>query len=166
MRQNVVRRPQVLGCSCVLALTLCWTGQCLGQQGSLDPESIQLTRTLIHEKRQEIVSNVIDLTEEEARAFWPLYRDWRAKMAGLGNRIVGLVEQMEENWNEVDEAQAKSILDEWLRIQTEELRLKKQYLKRFRQILPDKKVTRFYQLENKMDVAVNYNLATSVPLVE
>ena len=44
--------------------------------------------------------------------------------------------------------------------------LKAQWVPRFREILPAKKVARFFQLENKMDAVIEYDLATSIPLVE
>ncbi len=137
-----------------------------GQLIVSDQGEIELTRKAIQMKRQEIVNTAMDLSDQEGQAFWPLYRDWRAKVAGLGDRKVLLIEELEDNWGELADKRAGSMLDEWFRIRTDELKLHKQYVKRFRKILPEKKVARFFQLENKMDAAVNYDLAGTVLLVE
>ena len=137
-----------------------------GQLIISDKGEIELTRKAIQTKRQEIVTTAMDFSDEEGQAFWPLYRDWRAKMAGLGDRKVPLIEELEDNWGELTDEQARSMLDEWFRIRTGELKLHKQYVKRFRKILPETKVARFFQLENKMDAAVNYDLAGAMLLVE
>lgn len=129
-------------------------------------DDIELTRVAIQAKRQELVTNAIYLTDAEGQKFWPLYRDWRAKMAGLGDRKVNIVQRVSEGFDDLSGEEAKQMVDEWLRLETEELKLKKNYLKRFRKILPEKKVARFFQLENKMDAILYYDLVERVPLVE
>jgi hypothetical protein len=47
----------------------------------------------------------------------------------------------------------------------ERTKLIQSYLPRFRQALPEKKVARYYQLENKIRAVVNFELARSIPLV-
>ena len=56
--------------------------------------------------------------------------------------------------------------DEYLSIQSMELSTRKKYLGKFRKVLPPKKVGRFYQTENKLDVAVRYELSSLVPLAK
>ncbi len=127
---------------------------------------IELTRQAVQSKRQEIVTNAMNLTDEESEKFWPVFRDWQAKNARLDDRRVELLAQMDEAWGGMSEERAQAILDDYMRIREDELKLRKQYIKRFRKILSHKKVTRFIQLENKMDAALNYNLAVTVPLIE
>ena len=137
-----------------------------GAQAPSTDEEIELTRLTIQAKRNEIVSTAIDLEPDESEAFWPLYRDWRAKIAGLGDRRVKIIRQVNEEYDLLTDTEARSILDEWVRIEGQELKLRKQYIKRFRRILPEKKVARFFQLENKMNVTVYYDLVGTVPLIE
>ena len=46
------------------------------------------------------------------------------------------------------------------------MKLPNQYLKRFRKVLPEKKVMRFMQIENKMDAVIEFELAGSIPLAK
>jgi hypothetical protein len=39
------------------------------------------------------------------------------------------------------------------------------FLPKFRKVLPEKKVARYYQLENKINAVVEYELAKQIPLV-
>ena len=71
---------------------------------------IELTRQAVQSKRQEIVTNAMNLTDEESQKFWPVFRDWRAKNAGLGDRRVELLAQMDEAWGGMTEEQAQAIL--------------------------------------------------------
>ena len=61
---------------------------------------------------------------------------------------------------------AKKLTDEFLAIQAEQQKLRLSYLPQFRKALPDKKVARYYQIENKISAAVGYELATEIPLMK
>ena len=125
--------------------------------GAPDRDRIELTRQAITTKRQALVTSAIDLTPEEAESFWPMYREWRAETAELGDRMVRLIEQVMDDYDN---------LVDWLRLERDRVKLKTPYVKRFRKILPHKKVARFVQLDNKMDTIVDYGLVERVPLVE
>lgn len=129
-------------------------------------KAIQLTRQEILAKRQEIVTEAMSFTPEEEKAFWPLYRDWRAKVAGLGDQQVALVKQVDTQYRTLDDVAAKQLIDTWIKLEKDLLKTRQDYLKRFRKVLPEKKVARFFQLENKMDSIVQFDLAGRLPLIE
>lgn len=137
-----------------------------GQAKSGEQGQIELSRQIIQMRRQEIVNQMMALTKEESEPFRQLYLDWRGKQAGLGDRKVTLITQLGENFGDLTDEKARPMLDEWMKIQEDELQLKKEYLKKFRKILPERKVARFFQLESKMDAAVAYDLAGKVLMVE
>ena len=70
-----------------------------------------------------------------------------------------------EHYPNVTSDEAKDMIDGYLDILSDELKLRKRYLSRFREVLPEIKVTRFYQVENKLDAAINMDLARSIPLI-
>ena len=127
---------------------------------------IALTRAQIQTERQEILAKAMNFTEEEALAFWPAYRDYRVDMARLGDRFVKVITEFTSaNANLTDE-QANRLLDEYLDIKAKEVSVKKKHVAAFRKILSPAKVTRFFQLENKLDAVVNFELAATVPLTK
>ena len=134
--------------------------------GDQAKKEIQLTRQIIQTERQAIVIQAMQLTSEENDSFWPLYRDWRAKVAGLGDRELKLITEFAENYDTLSDEQAGELINEWQKIDEQYLKMRKQYIKRFRKILPEKKVMRFFQLENKMDAVIDFELAGTIPLAE
>ena len=152
-----------------VGMIFCWLYSIPALYGQAQPGKqgqIELSRQIIQMRRQEIVSQMMALTEKESGPFWQLFKDWRGKQTGLGDRKVTLINQLGENFVDLTDDKAKTMLDEWMKIQDDELRLKKEYLKEFRKILPERKVARFFQLESKMDAAVAYDLAGRVLMVE
>jgi hypothetical protein len=125
---------------------------------------IALTRAEIQKARQTIIAGSMKLTEDEGLAFWPAYRDYRLDMARLGDRLVKVITEFVSAEATLSDEQANRLLDEYLDIKTKEVSVKQKHVKVFRKILPPAKVTRFFQLENKLDAVVNFELAQTIPL--
>jgi hypothetical protein len=126
---------------------------------------IALTRQVIQTKRQAIVTDTLKLPDDEARVFWPLYREYRGAMAKIEDRIVKLMKDFAANYETLTDTQAQDMLNEYLDIQIDEIEVKKTHIKKFSKDLPAKTVVRFFQLENKMDGIVRVQLSAQVPLV-
>jgi len=125
---------------------------------------IELTRANIQTARQAIIASAMELTDDESLAFWPAYRDYRVEMARLGDRLVKVITEFVSAKATLSDEQATRLLDEYLDIKAKDISVKKKYAGVFRKLLPAPKVTRFFQLENKLDAVVNYDLAKTVPL--
>lgn len=125
---------------------------------------IELTRAHIQKARQEIIAAAVHLTEDEALVFWPAYRDYRLDMARLGDRLVKVIQEFVGKDASLNDEQANRLTDEYLDIKADEVSVKQKHVKIFRKLLPAAKVARFFQLENKLDAVVNYELAATVPL--
>lgn len=125
---------------------------------------IQMTRAEIQKARQAIIAKAITLTEEESLKFWPAYRNYRLDMARVGDRIVRVINEFFKSDAPLTEEQANRLIDEFLDIKAKEVEVRRKHVKIFRKLLPATKVARFFQLENKLDAAVNYELARTIPL--
>ncbi len=125
----------------------------------------ELTRQVLATQRQAIVANALDLSREQSEAFWPLYREYDADRAKLGERRIRVLLNYEEAYPNLSADEADQMTREVLDIQGAEIELKKRYLGRFRKVLAEIKTARFYQIERKLDAAENMELAKSVPLV-
>lgn len=128
-------------------------------------DQIAQLRAEIQADRQSVVAHNLGLTDQEGMAFWPLYREYRGALAPIGDRMVKLITDYANTWEAVPDAQATAMLDEFFSIKKQELKVKEQYVTKFRKVLPAKKVTRFYQIENKLDAIVATGLAGDIPLV-
>jgi hypothetical protein len=126
---------------------------------------IALTRAEIQTERQALVAENLPLTEEQATAFWPLYRTYREEMAKLGDRLVAVIEDYAKNYETMTDPQSSAMIKEFLKIQKDEIAIKTSWVSKFEKILPAKTVARFYQIENKLDLIVRTSVAAEIPLV-
>jgi Spy/CpxP family protein refolding chaperone len=129
-------------------------------QADLDAQRAQ-----IQSDRNAAVAANLPLTDAQTATFWPLYKQYRAEMQKVGDRMLKLITDYANSYNTtLTDEQAAALLKEFLEIQKETLKIKEQYAPRFSAILPAKSVLRFYQIENKLDAMLMKSIAAQVPL--
>ena len=126
---------------------------------------IAADRAELQSNRQAIVAENLPLTEGEAKAFWPAYREYRGEMQKLGDRLVELFLNYAKNSESLSDSQATAMLDSYLAVQKDEAKIKSDWVPKFRKILPPKVVTRFYQIDNKLDAILRFDAVDRIPLV-
>ena len=129
-------------------------------------DTMQIVREKARADKKLFVAVNLQLTDSEAEAFWPIYDSYQKELDNLTDRFIKLIEDYARNYETMSDEVARKLLDEYLAIEGEHQRLRQSYLPKFREALPDKKVVRYYQLENKIDAVVDYELAANIPLVE
>ena len=129
-------------------------------------DNMQLVREKIKTDKKLFIAQNMNLTESEAKVFWPVYENYQKDLAKLVDKTVKLVENYAANYQTMTEEAAKELINGYLAIEGERVTLMKSFLPKFRKVLPEKKVARYYQLENKIDAVVNFGLAKQIPLVK
>jgi len=129
-------------------------------------DNMQIVREKVRADKKLFVAANMELTESEAKGFWPLYERYQKDLEKLGERTLELIRDYAMNFEKMSDEAAKKMLDEWLALEMERQKMREAYLPKFRAVLPDKKVARYYQLENKILAVVNYELAAEIPLVQ
>jgi hypothetical protein len=130
----------------------------------MTPGEVELTRSVVQTQRKAIVEMNMALDNETAKTFWPLYNEYQDGLRKVNDRSVALIQDYAGSWLELSDEKAASLTDEMLSIQMEKAKVRRSFAKKFRKQLPAKAVARFFQIENKLDAIVNYDLAASVPL--
>jgi hypothetical protein len=133
-------------------------------QGQVRSE-IELTRQQIQTDRQAIVAASLPLTEEQAAAFWPVYREYRTALTPIGDRQVQLITDFAEKYQAMTEADTERMLKEMFSVKRDQVEVQQKYLDRFKKVLPTVMVGRFYQIENKLDAIIMFDLAAGIPLM-
>jgi hypothetical protein len=129
-------------------------------------DEIEVTRSSIQTQRQAIVAAAMGLPEAQGQAFWPIYRDYRQDMAKSGDKMIGLLENYGSKYDTMTDADAEIMLKDFISIQKQELDTKTKWMKKFKTVLSGKELARFYQVENKLDLIVRYDVAKVIPLVK
>lgn len=130
--------------------------------------NMEILRQKLKADKKLVVAANMQLTEPEAKKFWPIYESYQDDLIKLNQRLGRLIVDYAEAYNKgmVPDATAKKLLNEALSIEEAEVKLKRSYVPRLEKALPAMKVARYIQLENKIRAAIRYELAAEIPLVE
>jgi len=129
-------------------------------------DDMQIVRDKIKADKKLFVSENMKLTESEAKAFWPVYDAYQKELAKRNERAGKLIEDYAKNYESMSNEVAKKLIDDFMAIQADQQKMRASYLPKFRAVLPEKKVARYWQLENKIGAVVAYALAANIPLVK
>jgi len=120
----------------------------------------------IQSNRKALVAVNLKLTDDEAAKFWPVYDRYQKEINAIGDRLVGVIQDYTANFSDLSNEKAMKLVDDYLAVEADRVKVKRAYVDEFAKALPGRKVTRFYQIENKMDAVIRYDLAATIPVVE
>ncbi len=127
---------------------------------------------IIHEKlkadKKLIVSKYMDLTESEAKNFWPVYDEYQKDLQKIHDRMGNLLKSYAADYRgqSLTDEKAKKLLDEWLTLEQDDAARRKSYVPKVLKVLSAKKSARYLQIENEYRILLNYDLTATVPLVQ
>jgi hypothetical protein len=151
--------------------TMALTGPSGAQEKAAPPPAKEqgkmlLTVDRIRTERKAIVTDYMDLTADEAKSFWPVYDAYQKDLEVPNKRLADLALRFGQAYPNLTDAEADKFLKDYLNAEKNILDRKRTFVGRFQKAIPAKKVLRLYQLENRMDATVDYNLASDLPLVK
>jgi hypothetical protein len=130
-------------------------------------DNMQILREKIKADKKLLVAANMELTESEAKNFWPIYEDYQKDLQKINERLGSLLQSYAADYKNktMTEEKAKKLTDEFLSIEQAEVKLKSSYVPKLSKALPATKVARYLQIENKIRAVIKYDLAATVPLV-
>jgi hypothetical protein len=126
----------------------------------------------VHEKlkaeKKTIVTKYMELTDAEAKNFWPVYEDYQKDLQKLNERLQTMLQSYAADYRSksLTDEKAKKLLDEWIAIEQDEVKQRKAFAPKVLKALPAKKAARYLQIENEYRMLIRYDLAATVPLVQ
>jgi hypothetical protein len=131
-------------------------------------DNMQILRDKIKADKKLVVAANMDLTEPEAKAFWPVYEEYQKDLSALNQRIGKLIESYAADYraNTLSDEKAQKLIDEMVAIEKADGGLQATYAPKLGKVLPPKKVARYLQIENKIRAALKYELAANIPAVQ
>ena len=129
-------------------------------------DNMDVLREKMRADKKLVVASVLQLTESEAKTFWPVYNAYQSDMITHYDRLGKLIDTFSQNYDTMSDAMAMKLLDEYMALERDYSAIQTKYLPRFKKELPPRKVARLYQIENKARALVDYEIARQIPFVK
>jgi hypothetical protein len=131
----------------------------------LTDSDIQLLRSNLQADKNEVIAHTMRFTETESTGFWPLYRDYSRDQHVIGDARVQLIKDYAKNYDSMDDAKASDMAQRLLDIDAKFTKLREDYWPKFEKALGAKRAARFYQVDNRLSLMINLQLASDIPLI-
>ena len=145
-------------------LVVCLAGSAAIADKSAD--NMDILREKARADKKVVVASVLQLTEGEAKVFWPVYNAYQSDMVSHYDRLMKLIDAYSKTYEAISDETATTMLGDYLSLEQAHVALLRSYVPRFQKVLPAKKMARLYQVENKIRALVNYELARGIPFVK
>lgn len=129
-------------------------------------DNMQILREKLKADKKLLVAANMELTEAEAKGFWPLYEAYQKELHKINDRLAMVIVAYAKEYNarSLTDDKAKKLLNDSLAVEEAEIKLKRATVPKLDKVLPGRKVARYMQIENKIRALVKYEIAGEVPL--
>jgi hypothetical protein len=129
-------------------------------------DDIKLFRKDIRSLKKQIISANIELTDAQAEQFWPIYDRYTAEMTKIMDRKFEILKEYARNYDTITDEQADSYIQGRAAVEDSILQLRLKYIPIFRKVLPGRTAALFTQIDWRLGLVVDLQLASQVPMIE
>jgi len=126
---------------------------------------LESQQKVLKKEKKEVVKDVLELTPEEAKVFWPLYDQYIEELKPFNQILVNTLTEYIDKYNKLTDEDAKRLFNNDILVEESRMRLKKKYYRKMVKVLPPQKVIRFFQLEKRLWALIYNDLTIDVPLI-
>lgn len=129
-------------------------------------DNMEILKEKLKADKKLVVAANMDLTEAEAKKFWPLYDEYQKELHKINERLATVIMAYAREYNAktlTDENAARLISDS-IAVEESEVKLKRTFQGKLAKALPGRKVARYLQIETKIRAIIKYEIAGEVPL--
>lgn len=132
------------------------------------PNNLEIVHEKLKADKKLIVAKYMELTESEAKRFWPVFEEYQKDLQTINQRLFNLLQSYATDYrnNSLTDEKARKLLDEWIAIENDDAKRRSSFVPKVTKALPAKKAARYLQIENEYRILLKYDLAATVPLVQ
>jgi hypothetical protein len=128
---------------------------------------LQLLRSDVNSLKVELVNSIMKLSAEDAKMFWPIYREYENE---LGKQAINRAELIAEfvrshQDGSFDNSKAKDMAARWFKSQRARLDLLEKYHGQIEKKLSAVHAGQFLQIENQIGLFIDITIASEMPKV-
>ncbi|HUK83716.1 MAG TPA: hypothetical protein VLZ12_13925 [Verrucomicrobiae bacterium] len=144
-------------------------GPLFAQQAPVDNTRayLEVLRSDFNADKVTLYNRVLQLSEPEAKKFWPIYRDYERELVALSDQRLELIRDFftrQEAGKLTNEASA-DIADRWLKTVQTRLDLWKKYHRKISKAVSPTRAAQFLQLENQIALFIDIAIASEMPAI-
>lgn len=136
-----------------------------GQPKPLTDDDIRLFRQDLQSVKSDVIRHTMLFSAAEDKAFWPVYNEYAEAQHSIADKRLAVIRDYAKNFDTLSDADASSLSARMLQVDDDTQALRKKYLPKFESALGAKRAAKFYQVDNRLTLIINIQLASEIPLI-
>lgn len=136
------------------------------QAPKITDQDVELLRKDLRTKKKQIVAANLQLTADQATKFWPVYDQYIAEQTKVHDQKYAVIKEFATSWGTISDAQAEDLTKRALAVDDQVAQLRMKYMPNFLKVLPGKQVATFFQIDRRLQMMVDLQLMSQLPLVQ
>ena len=136
------------------------------QPHRISDQEIEMLRKDLRSQKKQLIAANLTLTADEATKFWPVYDQYAAELAKIGDQKYALIKEYAQGFGSLTDEQALSLAKRSLALDEAVTGLRTKYLPIVNKVIPGKKAATFFQLDRRVGLLMDLQLASEIPLVQ
>jgi len=132
----------------------------------LTDDDIKLIRQDVQSVKDDVIRDTMQFNNTEAAAFWPVYKQYAQEQHAIAEKRFGVIKDYAKSFDTMNDATATDLTQRMFQIEEDLLALRKSYYPKFQAAIGGKQAAKFYQVDNRLTLIVNLQLASAIPLVQ
>jgi hypothetical protein len=160
------RVSAVMGFACIACLVqIAGPAPARGAEG-VSESDFELMRSDIRTKKAALIADRMRFTDKEAAAFWPVYRQYQADLAAINDKKVSIMKDYLSRHDALTDQQANQLAQDVFDVDQKTLDLRARCFGALEKIMPAKTIVRWLQLERRLQLLVDAQLAKDLPVIQ
>jgi Spy/CpxP family protein refolding chaperone len=128
-------------------------------------DALKSFRADLQGTRADIVAKNITLTADQASKFWPMFNQYQQEQNVIMDEQLKGVQKYVDAYPNLDDATALSLLSAHLQNDSKMVALRQKYLAEFQNVVPANTAARVVQIDRRLSLASQMEIASRIPLI-
>ena len=134
-----------------------------GAERNTSESDFELMRSDIRTKKATMIADRMKFTDPEAAAFWPVYRQYETELAAINDKKVSIMKEYLSHYESLNDKRAKQLAEDVFDVDQRTLDLRAKCFGALEKALPGKTMVRWLQLERRLQLLVDAQIAQDLP---
>lgn len=166
---NKLAAVAVIAGSCVLSSAPA-RGQTTSPKENSDhvisDRDVNLLRKNLRSQRKQLIAANLQLSDAEAAKFWPVYDQYVTELMAINDKKFAVIQDYADNWGKLTDQQSLMLIRQWTDFDMQISQLRQKYVPIVAKALGGKKTATFMQLDRRIAMMVELQVASQMPLVQ
>jgi len=149
-----------------ILLVLFLFGICFAQSEHFETGYIDILKKDIQAEAKNLVGENLEMTENQANLFWPLYDDYAAELLELSNERLNVISSYMLDYYDLSDKKAETLVNKAMDIEQKRLDLRRKHIAKMNEVLPAKLVGKFFQIDNYLQTLVTIQRQSTIPFIK